>query len=61
SILQSLLGKHYYRDGSYLYVVDRNGRILYHIEQDRVGQFALENPAVQAVTRGHSGAQQVRN
>ncbi|MBW8375933.1 sensor domain-containing diguanylate cyclase [Stenotrophomonas sp.] len=61
SILQSLLGKHYYRDGSYLYVVDRHGRILYHIEQDRVGQFALENPAVQAVTQGHSGAQQVRN
>lgn len=61
SILQSLLGKHYYRDGSYLYVVDRNGRILYHIEQDRVGQFALQNPAVQAVTQGHSGAQQVRN
>jgi len=61
SILQSLLGKHYYRDGPYLYVVDRNGRILYHIEQDRVGQFALQNPAVQAVTQGHSGAQQVRN
>jgi len=61
SILQSLLGKHYYRDGSYLYVVDRNGRILYHIEPTRVGQFALENPAVKAVSQGHSGAQEVRN
>jgi diguanylate cyclase (GGDEF)-like protein len=61
SILQTLLGKHYYRDGSYLYVVDRNGRILYHIEPNRVGQFALENPAVLAVSKGHTGAQQVRN
>ncbi len=61
SILQSLLGKHYYRDGSYLYVVDRNGRILYHIEPTRVGQFSLENPAVKAVSQGHSGAQEVRN
>jgi len=61
SILQTLLGKHYYRDGSYLYVVDRNGRILYHVEPGRVGQFALENPVVHAVSKGHSGAQQVRN
>lgn len=61
SILQTLLGKHYYRDGSYLYVVDREGRILYHIEPGRIGQTALENPAVQAVSKGHSGAQQVRN
>jgi diguanylate cyclase (GGDEF)-like protein len=61
SILQTLLGKHYYRDGSYLYVVDRNARILYHVEPDRVGQFAAENPAVQAVSKGQSGAQEVRN
>lgn len=61
SILQTLLGKHYYRDGSYLYVVDRNGQLLYHVEADRVGQYALENPAVQAVSKGHSGAQEVRN
>ncbi len=61
SILQTLLGKHHYRDGSYLYVVDRDGRILYHIDPQRVGQFALENPVVQAVSQGHSGAQQVRN
>ncbi|WP_457395722.1 cache domain-containing protein, partial [Roseateles sp. P5_E1] len=61
SILQTLLGKHYYRDGSYLYVVDRNGRILSHIEPARVGQVAMENPVVQAVSKGHSGAQHVRN
>ncbi len=61
SILQTLLGKHYYRDGSYLYVVDRNGRILYHLDSKRVGEFVMENPVVQAVTAGHSGAQQVRN
>ncbi|WP_282297115.1 sensor domain-containing diguanylate cyclase [Stenotrophomonas sp. PS02289] len=61
SILQTLLGKHYYRDGSYLYVVDRNARILYHIEPNRIGQFAKDNPAVQAVSKGQSGAQEVRN
>ncbi|HEC0197057.1 TPA: cache domain-containing protein, partial [Escherichia coli] len=31
SALHTLLGTHYYRDGSYLYVVDRHGRLLYHV------------------------------
>jgi len=51
SVLQTLLGTHYYRDGSYLYVVDREGRLLYHIDESRIGTQALENPAVQAVMR----------
>lgn len=61
SILQTLLGTHHYRDGSYLYVVDRHGYILYHIEPGRVGERAMQNPVVRAVSQGHSGAQQVRN
>lgn len=61
SILQSLLGSHYYRDGSYLYVVDRTGRLLYHADPARVGSQAPGNPVIQAVTRGQRGAQEVRN
>ncbi|KAF1015083.1 MAG: Diguanylate cyclase DgcM [Stenotrophomonas maltophilia] len=61
SVLQSLLGRHYYRDGSYLYVVDRHGRLLYHLDPARVGQYVHGNPAVQAVARGENGAQQVHN
>ncbi|WMJ70729.1 diguanylate cyclase [Stenotrophomonas sp. 24(2023)] len=61
SVLQTLLGRHYYRDGSYLYVVDRHGRLLYHIDPARVGQYATGNPAVDAVARGERGARQVRN
>lgn len=30
SILHNLLGEHYHRDGSYLYIVDENRRLLYH-------------------------------
>jgi len=61
SILQSLLGTHYYRDGSYLYVVDRNGRLLYHIDPERVGGRAPGNPVIEAVTRGQRGAAQIIN
>ncbi len=61
SALHTLLGKHYYRDGSYLYVVDRHGRLLYHADGKRVGDYVVGNPAVKAVVRGERGAQQVRN
>ena len=30
SVLSSLLGQHYYQDGSYLYVVDRQRTLIYH-------------------------------
>jgi hypothetical protein len=45
SALHTLLGKHYYRDGSYLYVVDRHGRLLYHADGKRVGDYVVGNPA----------------
>jgi diguanylate cyclase (GGDEF)-like protein len=61
SILQSLLGTHYYRDGSYLYVVDRNGRLLYHVDPERVGGYAPGNAVIDAVARGQRGAAQVTN
>lgn len=61
SVLQTLLGTHYYRDGSYLYVVDRTGRLLYHIDPERVGSYAPGNLAIAAVTGGHRGSQQIIN
>lgn len=61
SILHTLLGEHYYRDGSYLYVVDRNGRLLYHTDPSRVGTIVQENSAISAVMLGKSGAERVLN
>ncbi len=61
SVLDTLLGTHYYRDGSYLYVVDRHGNLLYHIDEKRIGQPAMRNAVVEAVVNGQRGAQQVRN
>ncbi|WP_217903885.1 sensor domain-containing diguanylate cyclase [Bordetella genomosp. 5] len=61
SALQTLLGVHYYRDGSYLYVVDQERRILYHAQRDRIGEVVGGNLAIDAVLRGESGAQNVIN
>lgn len=56
NVLHTLLGTHYYKDGSYLYVVGQDGKLLYHPEPDRVGQSALKNEVVRAVSRGEAGA-----
>jgi diguanylate cyclase (GGDEF)-like protein len=59
--LHQLLGEHYYRDGSYLYVVDRTGKIIYHPDATRIGESVTSNPVVKAVMRGASGQQRVVN
>ncbi|WLR52961.1 diguanylate cyclase [Bacillus tianshenii] len=59
--LDRLLGKHFYKDGSYIYVVDRNGRIIYHQQPERVNDVVTKNAVVQQVMQGNSGAQRVIN
>lgn len=60
-ILHALLGEHYYRDGSYLYVVDRAGRILYHPDNGRIGKVARDNPIVADVIAGKAGTRRIAN
>lgn len=59
SILHNLLGEHYYRDGSYIYVVDRYGQVLYHRDAERVGEVVHGDPAVDALIAGQSGSLQL--
>lgn len=61
SALQDLLGKHHYQDGSYLFVVDGDGQLIYHMDTHRIGENVMRNPVVAAVTHGHAGAQRVVN
>ncbi|MFB8829828.1 diguanylate cyclase [Azotobacter sp. CWF10] len=61
NILHTLLGEHFYQDGSYLYVVDRNRRLIYHQDQARVGKTATGNPVVERVIRGEEGSQALTN
>ncbi|WP_295375540.1 diguanylate cyclase [uncultured Pseudacidovorax sp.] len=61
SALNKLLGTHYYHDGSYLYVVDRERRILYHPEAQRVGTLMGTNPAADRIARGVSGSEVLVN
>lgn len=59
--LQTLLGEHFYRDGSYIYVVDENGLLIYHPDKKRIGTSNLNNPAVQKVVHGQNGSMRLSN
>ncbi len=61
NVLHSLLGVHYHRDGSYIYVVDGQGQLIYHEDTERIGQDVSANPVVQKVIAGGEGAQRVVN
>ena len=61
NFLESILGKHQYQDGSYVYVVDSKGNLLYHIDRSQIGVNVSKNKVVQRVKKGESGAQLVMN
>ncbi|OMG65741.1 sensor domain-containing diguanylate cyclase [Stutzerimonas balearica] len=59
--LAALLGEHFYQDGSYIYVVDRTRRLLYHPQPERLGTVVGANPVIDAVLLGESGSQRLIN
>lgn len=61
SILNALLGEHYYKNGSYLYVVDSNRRLLYHPDAERVGTIVGANSLIDNLAVLDNGTQRVTN
>jgi diguanylate cyclase (GGDEF)-like protein len=61
NILNSMLGEHYYQDGSYLYAVDQSRRLLYHPDPKRLGTVVGANAVIDRVIAGESGSQRVTN
>lgn len=59
--LQQVLGIHFANDGSYVWVTDDQGNILYHPDQKRIGDVVLENEITQKVMKGLNGSQRVTN
>ncbi|ROR20176.1 diguanylate cyclase (GGDEF)-like protein [Comamonas sp. BIGb0124] len=47
--LHAVLGQHHFLNGSYLFVVDRQGRLIFHRDQERVGENVMRNRVVQSV------------
>ncbi|WP_332849332.1 diguanylate cyclase [Achromobacter ruhlandii] len=61
SPLEDMLGRHPYTDGSYLYVVDGDGRLIYHADPDRIGEVVTGNPVIDAVVEGQVAARRLVN
>lgn len=61
NVLNRTLKEHFYGDGSYVYVVDQQGRLIFHPETKRLGETVLLNPAIQQALAGKSGYQQIVN
>lgn len=57
--LHTMLAEHTYRDGSYLFVVDSGGRLLFHPDPKRVGDVVMTNPAVRAALAKTTGSMEL--
>ncbi|HCN71412.1 MAG TPA: diguanylate cyclase [Pusillimonas sp.] len=61
NILNQLLAEHFYRDDSYVYVVDNERRLLYHPESKRVGEVVQHNTAIERLVNGEDGSLRLIN
>lgn len=61
NILRRLLGEHYYQDGSYIYVVDQQKRLLYHPNKERLGTAIYNNVVIDDVLKGKKGHATIHN
>jgi diguanylate cyclase (GGDEF)-like protein len=61
NILSHMLSKHFHQDGSYVYVVDTNKRLISHPEPARIGEIIHGNVAIEEVISGNEGGVQVVN
>lgn len=62
NILSMIFGDNNVDDsGSYYYIVDSSGHLLYHPDKQLIGEDVSNNKVVQKLMNGESGEQQVRN
>ncbi|WP_199484590.1 sensor domain-containing diguanylate cyclase [Peribacillus glennii] len=61
NVLSQMLSEHFYGNGSFVYVTDQNGNIIFHPNKTRINTSALSNNTVKKVLSGKNGSQQVRN
>ncbi|OES45871.1 hypothetical protein BA724_02430 [Domibacillus iocasae] len=61
NVLSTMLNEHFYGDGSYVYVVDSHGHIIFHPNKKRVNELVSENTIIQKVVAGNKGYEQAEN
>lgn len=61
NVIMNMLKKHQYEDGSYVFVVDKKGRTIFHPNKNMMNENVIKNIVVQKVLGGKNGAAQVVN
>lgn len=61
NFIHDILAEHYSKDGSYVFVVDRDGSLIYHPDKTRIGESVESNLVVQKLIEKKSGALQIDN
>ncbi|KEF40281.1 diguanylate cyclase (GGDEF) domain-containing protein [Schinkia azotoformans MEV2011] len=61
NVIKNTMNDHQYANGSYVYVVDQKGRIIFHPDAKRINDNVMENPIVEKVISGKSGQEKVMN
>lgn len=59
NVLNRLLDQHFYRDDSVLYVIDRNGTLIYHPDRSQLGKTAPDNEMIASARRGETGEKRI--
>lgn len=61
NFIQNILAEHFAEDGSYVYVVDKSGTLIYHPDRERIGENVEGNRVVQQLMQKKSGILELRN
>ncbi|WP_144513168.1 sensor domain-containing diguanylate cyclase [Bacillus sp. FJAT-22090] len=61
NFIQNILAEHFSEDGSYVFVVDKEGTLIYHPDEHRIGENVSENKVVKSLIKQKSGFQEVFN
>ncbi|WP_391209133.1 sensor domain-containing diguanylate cyclase [Psychrobacillus sp. L4] len=61
NFIKDILAKHFNEDGSYVFVVDKEGTLIYHPDTNRIGENVRENKVVQDLMKKQSGAKEIFN
>lgn len=61
NVLKNLLANHDYDDMSYVFVVDQEGKLIYHPNEERLGEDVSDNEVIQRVLNKESGSMVVKN
>ncbi|MGF7047029.1 diguanylate cyclase (GGDEF)-like protein [Paenibacillus sp. DS2015] len=61
NVLSRLLNDHFYGNGSYVYVADKMGHLIFHPEPGRVNEIIIGNEVINKAVMGQSGSNRVTN